>query len=346
MERRVKFSKGEQKLFIQKAAKNFGSIKNLSEKINIPYSTLKKYTYELLLMPENLYLKVISVSNLNKKEINVQYLPPNWGKSNAGKNGMKALELKYPKKIDEWRGKGVRRFVISNLKEIKKINIDEKMAEFFGVYLGDGTLTKYFIRIAGDSRYDLPYFNYLNILVGDIFGLVGSITKNKVTNNLYFTLYSKKVCDFFNKELGIKYGDKLRNNTLIPFIFLKNEILYLACLRGLVDTDGCISMRGDSFSVSFYSKNPNLINQIRQMEENQRIFSYISKNIDEIGTNSKDKVINYFKKVGSSNLRHIVRFYEKFIFNNSVYQNEVTNHYQKDLYRDINLPFKLMGPIG
>ena len=71
------------------------------------------------------------------------------------------------------------------------------------------------------------------------------------------------------------------------------------------------------------------------------LFTYISKHEDEIGTNSKEKIVSYFKKVGSSNLRHIVRFYQKIMFNEAVYQNQVLDYYQKDLYRDINLPFKI-----
>jgi len=41
--------------------------------------------------------------------------------------------------------------------------------------LGDGTLTKYFLRISGDSRFDVPYFTYLQEMTKELFGLSSSI---------------------------------------------------------------------------------------------------------------------------------------------------------------------------
>lgn len=346
MERRLKFAKGQQEIFVKNAVKNCNSMKMLAEKINIPVSTLKKYAYGSLLMPEVVFLQIIKFSTLSKKDVKFTYLNSNWGKSKGGKKGMKTLKNRYPDKIKKWREKGISKIKFTNLKEIKEPIINESLAELFGAYLGDGTLTKYFIRISGDSRYDVSYFNYLNNLVYKIFGIEGKISKNKLTNNLYFTIFSKKICDFFNKSLSVNYGDKLRNNTLIPELFLNNKSLASACLRGLIDTDGCVSLRGQSFSVSFYSKNPNLIKQIKSISNLYDIFTYISKNEDEIGTNSNEKILAFFRNIGSSNLRHIVRFYQKFIYKESVYQNQVLEYYQKGLYRDMNLPFKLVGPIG
>ena len=66
-----------------------------------------------------------------------------------------------------------------NVKKIKIPELDERLAEFIGVYLGDGTLTKYFIRISGDYRYDIPYFNYLKDLIYKLFGVNATITKDK-----------------------------------------------------------------------------------------------------------------------------------------------------------------------
>jgi hypothetical protein len=76
-----------------------------------------------------------------------------------------ALEKKYPTKIKAWRRLAI---INSSHKKIKKIKIfplNEKFAEFMGAYLGDGTLTKYFVRISGDYRYDLPYYNYLDKII-------------------------------------------------------------------------------------------------------------------------------------------------------------------------------------
>ena len=78
--------------------------------------------------------------------------------------------------------------------------------------MGDGTLTKYFISISGDSRYDLQYFNYISDLIKELFGLSAKIRVDKRGNTLILTVHSVKLCSLLN-EYGFKYGDKIRNNS-------------------------------------------------------------------------------------------------------------------------------------
>ena len=348
MDRRIKLRKGMQKEIINKAAKTNRSLKELAKKVEISYSLIRKYNQEKLLMPENLFNKLLNITSVNKKKIKIEYLQQNWGKRLGGLKGMETLKKKYPDKISLWRKNGLKNSNFSNLKKIKFPEIDEKLAEFVGVYLGDGTLTKYFIRISGDSRFDNHYFKYLSNLIREIFEIDSKITKEKNHNTIYLTIYSKEVCLFFEKNLGIKLGDKIRNNTLIPKIFLENNILSLALLRGLMDTDGSISRRGrkgEQFTVVLTSHNPNLIEQVKSISDKNNLFSFISKKRDQIGTNSKKRIVNYFKIVGSSNLRHIIRFKLRFEENKTIYQKDISDHLQKDLYRDINLPFKSQGLV-
>ncbi len=342
----MSLDKGKQRFLIIETSKQFGSVKKLAIELKIPYSTLKKYCQEEFLLPENLFVKLFFLSGFDKNFSNITYLPKYWGASLGGKKGIKTLQKRYAGKLSMWRKKGLKKFQYTNLKSIKIPELDETLAEFIGAYIGDGTLTKYFIRISGDYRYDLPYFDYLNVLVSKIFGVNSCVYKSKIYNTCNFTILSKNICSFLSKEFGLKFGDKLRNNTLIPNKILRNRKLAFACLRGLVDTDGCVSRRGrngEELSISFFSANPKLVNQVKKLSDGEGFFSYVSKNKTEIGTNSKKKALLYFKKIGSSNLRHIVRFNE-FLVGNKVYQKDVGTYYQKDLYRDINLPFKLTAP--
>ena len=337
---------GQQRKLVLAASRKFGSIKNLSARLSLPYSTLKQYGQEKLSLPENIFVKLLELSGIRQSSLNVNYLNKFWGASVAGKKGIRALREKYPEKFREWRRNGYKKFSLTNLKPIRIPKLNEKLAELIGAYIGDGTLTKYFIRITGDYRYDLPYFSYLNMLVLKLFKINTRVYKSKLYNTCNFAIFSKNICSFLNKEFGLKFGDKLRNNTLIPNRILQDRKLALACLRGLIDTDGCVSRRGrnaEELSISFFSANPNLINQVKKISDREGFFSYVSKNKTEIGTNSRGKALLYFKKVGSSNLRHIVRFNE-FLAGNKVYQKDVANYYQKGLYRDINLPFKLTAP--
>ena len=121
--------------------------------------------------------------------------------------------------------------------------VNEELAELVGAYLGDGTLTKYFIRISGDKRYDVSYIRYLAGLVENVFEFKPAIRFENNTNIIYLEIRSKMICDFFHKKLKILYGDKIRNKTRIPEQILGDKNLLKACIRGLVDTDGSICRR-------------------------------------------------------------------------------------------------------
>lgn len=342
-ERRVQLKKGVQRRIIMGVANDLGSLKNLAIELNIPYSTLKNYALETILLPEKLFEKIVELSKIQRETLKVFYLQCNWGMIKGGKKGMATLQKKYSKELIEWRKKGFKNTNIIgyNTKKIKTPILDERLAEFIGAYLGDGTLTKYFVRISGDYRYDIPYFNYLKSLAYKLFGIKATITKSKKHNTAYLTVFSTKMCSFLKEEYGIKYGHKIRNKTIIPEKILKNNMLTLACLRGLLDTDGSVSRRGrkgSQFCIQFTSHNKELLKQVCDFGKRVGIFTFGDST--GTGTNKWENIVEYFRIIGSSNLRHIVRFNER-VKGNTLYQREVVDYYQKDFYKNINLPFKL-----
>lgn len=252
------------------------------------------------------------------------------------------MRKKYASKLKLWSQTGGRKSGEYNLKNINYPELNEDLAEFIGAHLGDGTMSKYFIKISGDYRYDLSYFNYLSKIVLKLFGISTSITKEKYRNTAYLTIYSKEVCLFLNKNYYIPFGDKIKNNAIIPERILKNRKLFVACLRGLVDTDGSISRRGrngSQFCLEFFSQNKKLFDQVNGMGRQLNIFTYSTKN--RAGTNKWDNIKRYFKIVGSSNLKHIIRFYTKNYENTTIYLADVPKYLKKDLYINMNLPFKM-----
>ncbi|MBU2104517.1 MAG: hypothetical protein KKF67_01950 [Nanoarchaeota archaeon] len=342
--RRIKLKQGQQKKIIAEAAKGVGSLKKLGANMNIPYSTMKKYNQELFLLPERLFNKILELTQLEKEDLDITYLQSNWGAKIGGKKGMATLQKRYPDKIIEWRKKGIKNspIPINNPKEIKIPSLDEKLAEFIGVYLGDGTLTKYFVRISGDYRYDKPYFLYLKNLINALFRISAKITKDKKYNTMYLTAFSKRLCSFLKNDYNLNYGHKIRNKTAIPKPIRANKKLSIACLRGLIDTDGSISRRGrngSQFCIQFTSHNKKLLQQVNEIGKNLQIFTFGDKT--GTGTNKQENILRYFNLVGSSNLRHIVRFNERFYNKNTIYQREVIKYYQENLYKNLPLPFKI-----
>ena len=342
-ERRVKLEIGQQKELILNAAKQKGSLKKLGISLKVPYPTFKNYSQEYRLLPEKLFNKILKMSSIKKDKLNFSYLPYNWGMVKGGKKGMETLRKRYPKEIIIWRKKGIKNTKIMghNVKKIKIPELDERLAEFIGVYLGDGTLTKYFIRISGDYRYDIPYFNYLKDLIYKLFGVNATITKDNKDNTMYLTIFSNKMCSFLRNKYGIEYGNKIRNKTKIPKQIMEDKKLSLDCIRGLIDTDGSISRRGrggSQFCIQFTSHNKELLRQVHNLGKEAKIFTFGDNT--GAGTNKWENITKYFKVIGSSNLRHVVRFNER-LKGNTIYQKEVIDYYEKDLYKNIRLPFKI-----
>ena len=221
-ERRVKLKHGEQrKLFLSLAIK-FGSVRRVATEWKIPYSTLKNYSLEERYMPEFLFDKILKSLSLEKNNFEIYYLDANWGRRKGSRLGMAVLKNKYPDKLLEWRRAGIRKAIetgkhygYANMHFIKRPELDERLAEFIGVYLGDGTLNEYQIRIAGDYRYDLRYFKYISSLIFDLFGIVPSIRKEKKGNGVLLIVYSKNLCSYLKEKFSLNYGGKIRNKNVI-----------------------------------------------------------------------------------------------------------------------------------
>jgi hypothetical protein len=85
---RVKFSKGEQRKFIDLVIEraNSPSLRGLLQfGFNVPYSTLKNYYVEERLMSEDLFSDLCNFARLDKNSFEVTYLADNWGKVKGGK---------------------------------------------------------------------------------------------------------------------------------------------------------------------------------------------------------------------------------------------------------------------
>ena len=349
MERRILFPKGMQKSFFNyvKTSLMVSSLRGVLQfGFDVPYSTLKSYYSERLLLPETLFIGLCHIAKIDVKSLNFEYLDGNWGRVLGGHNGIKVVQRKYPEKIKNWRRKGMLNSPVIGYPRLKKIKIpklNENLAEFIGAYLGDGTITPYQLRIAGDYRYDLPYYSYLTNIIFKLFGIRPIVQRSMQYNNsCQLVISSKRLCSFVSNTFNIKYGDKIRNKTVIPKLIINNKRLAIACLRGLIDTDGSISRRGyggRQFCIQFTSHNKYLLNQVIEIGKKFHLFTFSDET--GAGTNSWESIQRYFKIVGSSNLKHIIRFYLRKFENKSIYRNEVEKYFKKDLYRNLILPFKI-----
>ena len=214
------------------------------------------------------------------------------------------ITLKYPKK--------------SHRKQIILPKYSKKLAEFFGIMMGDGGIgNPWQANITVNFVADFEYSKYISKLSVELFGIQPVIRKRKTTNALVVSLSSTSLVDFlvFN---GLPRGNKLKNGLTIPKWIINYPSYKKLCLRGLIDTDGCMfihihKVRGKVYrniGLTFASRSPELIFQVAEILEEFGIIPHISKRGWEIYVYQADSVLKYLKIFGTSNGR-IRSVYEK-----------------------------------
>ncbi len=287
---RLKLKKGKQRELILKA-KEGKTWKELSKILEINEQYLyRELKNEKRLLSDKIYNHLSRLVNEDFNRFITQKLSDNWGRSKGGLNS------------------------IGSTKILQDVKFNEKLAEFIGAVLGDGHVQfnkmkgVYYIRIAGDLKKDEKYhMNYLKNLVKEIFNFEITEQKRSKSNERFMDIYGKKLVEFFI-SMGIKPGNKIKNQSTIPSWIWKNKNFLKACIRGLIDTDGSI------FRMS--RKDPNLL-RIGFTNYNKTLLQDTRKALIEIGFNPS-KIINnrqfyisrqmeiekYLKEIGFSNNKH------------------------------------------
>ena len=294
---RVKLKEGKQKELILKA-KLGRSWSELAKILNINAHYLEiELRNEKRLLSYEIYKKLCEISNLNLDNYIIEKLGDNWGRSKGGINS-----------------KGSTIF-------LPKIEFDERLAEFVGIVLGDGhvfshkkgkKLGVYGIRIAGDLVKDQEYHNlYIKKLCKDIFNLkTREVTQKHKNNARFLDISSKELVNLFY-SMGIKPGNKIRNQSTIPDWIKENENFLKTCLRGLIDTDGSVFRMSNKdpnlIRINFTSYNITLMNDVRNSFINLGFHPskiILNKNIY---ISRQMEISKYLKEIGFSNNRHITR---------------------------------------
>ena len=289
---RIKFTSGKQKelIFLAKKDKTWSQ---LSSQLKISSHYLSNdLKNERILLSDNLYLSLCKLAGKDFDNFVLEKLDDNWGRSKGGKN----LSAGY----------------------VKEINFPEnciELAEFYGIMLGDGNLTKiksykvgtYQIRIVGDSRNDRLYLeNYVKPLIEKLFNVNVKVSKQKDANALIVIATGRELVNFLQMK-GLKPGDKIRNLLDIPDWIKQNKNFLKFCLRGLYDTDGSAYKltNQNSYQILFTNYNPVLLNAVRESLLSLGIgVSKVSRGRD-ITITKKSELRKFLKEVGFSNIKHL-----------------------------------------
>ena len=251
MQKRVFFSKGNQKNFIKSVKEKSGlGWGELAKKLKINESTLSKsYMFELASIPYEVFLRIINLLDQKEEEILKKY--------NAKiENEMIVIGRKVLGEQRKILGEINITFKNTNLNlDNSKVNyslIDKKkdiilpnkitpeLAEEIGIHSGDGFLSakRYDYRLKGNQYDEKEYYlNYIKPLFKKLYNL--DINLKDFKTSFGFEITSKALWEFKTKIIGIKSGNK--EYITLPEVLKVNNLQILASfIRGLFDTDGSL----------------------------------------------------------------------------------------------------------
>jgi len=282
------------------------------------------------LMPFSVFEKLIEISRINRPLVKI--IPDYWQVRRAGRKGGFIRNQRYGNfGTREGRSKGGKiscQNFFSNLKLAKKLRFkirkdiyhpdkSSALAELIGIILGDGGITHYQVKVSQNKETDRAYSPYITRLFKRLFSLDSNIRDDSYGKAREIVISSRNLVEYLIK-LGLKEGNKVKQQIDIPNWIKKNKDFRVACLRGLIDTDGCFhvdihNIRGKKYfnaGLIFTSYSLPLFLSV------QKILKQLDFHPTGRGRNvflrREREVIQYFKEVGSSNPKHLSKF-KKFL---------------------------------
>ncbi len=190
------------------------------------------------------------------------------------------------------------------------------LAEFIGIFLGDGGFGNgWQITISFNHRADHAYAEFIQALIRQLFGLEAAWRIRKQWGSADLVVSSIALAEFL-QELGIPRGPKHRVITGVPGWIANCEAYRVACLRGLMDTDGCVyqhryQVNGKWYAypkLGFAGANPFLCQFVESSMRQLGLPAHRRQFGTRVFLDDMNAVQRYFKVVGTHNPRHRERF--------------------------------------
>ena len=314
------------------------TLKELSFSIDVNYRTLKRWKSGTTTIPYIYFNKMESIFpelfNFKKyaKELSVH-----WGQSLGGTKFTTLIDkkklgkrMKYVRSFRKFReveipvhykGKIILRTFRTKDKPIRASIDNDKILEFYGILMGDGFISQYLsnnqlrmeIGISGNSIKDLEYFrNYVVPLIKEKFGIKTKIKFRKTSNTIDIQIINRGLFEWL-KNNGFPIGKKGQ-------IFIPEHIIKLPSkkinnlIRGIFDTDGCISARKDEkyrYPYIFIATvSVPLRKQLKELLRRQGLPAYIHAHT--VVLRGRNNFKKWFQLIGSKNPRNL-KLYKEFM---------------------------------
>lgn len=330
-DKRVLFPSGEQGRFLSEAKQCFDlSWLEFAQKFGVHIRTLNDWRRQKYSVPLRVFEVVLRETGIDTPR-GIKIKDPFWYASKGAKLGWQTVLKKYghvggdpeyrKKKRHEWweREGKYNTNSICIAKSIKIPEFSDELAEFTGIVMGDGGLTNLQLEISCNKRDDKDYAFFVKNLIEGLFDVSVSICYPKDQLVMKLVVSRKKLVEFCNQKLGLCIGNKLKQGLDIPDWIKRKDSFQKACIRGLIDTDGCIfyerhKINGRIYSyrrLNFTSASPQLRFSVHDLLK-QLGFSPKIRNNRCVQLEGKDDIKRYFDIISTHNPKHRKRFLEEY----------------------------------
>lgn len=318
--------KGEQRKFIEKIISKI-SVAKAAKLCNFSERTIRDWRREKFLMNKDSALRLCKRTNIpfpkNAKEKKDYWYTEKscylGGAACLKKYGNIGGDLKHrTQKWHEWweREGKFKSKIIKECKPINKPKFSEELAEFVGITLGDGGITNRQLTITLNHTDDKKYGKFVANLMRKLFKAHVSIFFDKKGSVDRYSISRTELIHFCAEKLGLKKGNKIKQQVDIPDWIKKNESYSISCARGLFDTDGCVFNHRYKVNNKIYSYKKLAFTSYS--EPMKKSFFDIMENVGlksrlvgkDIRFDSIGDVKKYFEIIGSHNPKHLNKYYK------------------------------------
>ncbi len=321
---RIFLPKNKQKQLINKILSEV-SVEEAAKICNLSERTIRDWRREKFSMNLNALRKLCRKTRIpfpSNTEIKDDYWYISYGSSIGGlatlrKYGRIGGDPEYRKKkwYEWWEREGkYKSNIIALCKPIRKPRYSQALAEFVGIILGDGSIGKSQISITLHSEDDKEYSKFVVKLIKKLFNVYVGICYRKDVKATSYNVSRTELIYFCIEKLGLKKGNKIKQQVDIPDWIKENKLYSIACVRGLVDTDGCIfthryKVNGKFYNykkLSFTSYSKPLRYSVFKIMKDNGLNPRFSRDRDVRLDSIKD-MQKYFRIIGSHNPKHLKR---------------------------------------
>lgn len=328
---RVKFLLGQQQPFIEDVHRLTGaSLSDIASRLGVCDRTVRDWRREKWQMDGRSFERLCQFAEVPHPK-GVTWLPEHWSIPRASRiGGRRHIELHGNPGTPEGRSRGgrhsqqrfrsnpeyFRSLGVAVRKSVSRPPPSADLAEFVGIVLGDGSITSRQVTISFNVL-DAEYAKHVTGLVSELFGVRSSSSIDQTDHTISVIASGVELVEVL-QGLGLKRGNKVTQQVDVPAWVWQQRDFQIACLRGLMDTDGCVfrhtyRVNGKTYTytkLAFTNYSRPLLLSAKQLFETLGLAPTLHKDGRRLYLHDTKAVHKYFELVGTHNPRYRHRYGE------------------------------------